>query len=614
MLRHPLFRFFSSLKLAVVVILSLSTVLAVATVAESLYGTRSSYVMIYGRGWFAGLLALLGLNVLCAALSRFPWKKHQTGFVVTHAGILTLLIGSWVTQKYGVDGNLPVYEGQTDNEVVLNDLSVRVAEAQGKVQNDFKVTEHPWRKTGDLMEIDLGAGRKLVAVEYLPRLVYEKTWEPSGIAGLGAPAIEIELFNSRFRVQEWLHVKEAENPAEINFGPASVRLEKFWNKEGEEKFSHDLVAKKAKLPSLGYVQVQHGGKTFRVAFEDGVRDWQKLGRAGFEVKIEKYFPYAVVENNQLINKGNEPLNPAAHILVRSPSGEQEKHTIFTNFPEFATLHQKELPKGHKPFGVRLSLILTTGKNVEAPTGQGELRFAQSADDKTLFYRSKGKAGDLKAQGAIKVGEATPTGWMDLQFTVKRWIPNAIEVEKPRYIPQISGTESNFLSGLRFEVRSDKARATASEEANHEFWLTEGASRTLALDGRDYLITYGKEKLPLPFVVFLDKFTMGTNPGTDKAATYESNVTVIDDQQSVRKSALISMNEPLVYAGYTLYQASYNLEEGKPPLSVFSVNRDAGRWVKYLGSILIVLGAALMFWMNPHYWSILLGGAKTRKDK
>ena len=70
------------------------------------------------------------------------------------------------------------------------------------------------------MAIDLGAGRKLVAVEYLPRLVYEKSWQPSGIAGLGAPAIEIELFNSRFRVQEWLQVKEAENPAEIKFGPA----------------------------------------------------------------------------------------------------------------------------------------------------------------------------------------------------------------------------------------------------------------------------------------------------------------------------------------------------------------------------------------------------------
>ena len=28
-----------------------------------------------------------GTNILCAALIRFPWKKRQTGFVITHAGL-----------------------------------------------------------------------------------------------------------------------------------------------------------------------------------------------------------------------------------------------------------------------------------------------------------------------------------------------------------------------------------------------------------------------------------------------------------------------------------------------------------------------------------------------
>ena len=84
--------------------------------------------------------------------------------------------------------------------------------------------------------------------------------------------------------------------------------------------------------------------------------------------------------------------------------------------------------------------------------------------------------------------------------------------------------------------------------------------------------------------------------------------------SARKQQLISMNEPLKYAGYTLYQASFSKEEGRPPLSIFSVNRDAGRWLKYLGSLTIVLGAALMFWMNPHYWAILFGGVKGKKEQ
>ena len=52
--------------------------------------------------------------VFCAAAIRFPWKKHQTGFVVTHAGIILMLLGSWLSQRGGVDANLPVFEGQSN--------------------------------------------------------------------------------------------------------------------------------------------------------------------------------------------------------------------------------------------------------------------------------------------------------------------------------------------------------------------------------------------------------------------------------------------------------------------------------------------------------------------
>jgi len=617
MFKHPLFRFFSSLKLAVCTLLTLSAVLAVATVLESIYGMRGSYILIYGTPWFAGLLGMLGFNVLCAAFSRFPWKKHQTGFVVTHAGIITLLVGSWMTQKYGVDGNLPVFEGQTGNEVILSDHLVKVSDVSGRNEESFPVRETALRAEGDLMKIDLGNGFSLVGVEYLPRLVAETTWVPSGVPGLGTPAVELELFNSRFRVHEWLAVKEADEPAAINFGPASVRLEKLWTNADHTRFRADAKPEKPKPKSKGLLQAQFQGASFRFALEEAMRSWQTLGKKGFEIKIEKYLPYAVVEDNQLKNKGPEPMNPAAQISVRNAAGVVEKHTIFANFPEFATLHRKELPANHKAFGVQLSLVMAGAEgSLQNAPGQGELRFAQTPDDKTLLYRSKGKLGDLKGEGIVNVGEPTPTGWMDLEFTVKKWIPYAVESEKPRYVEEISGNSANFFSGMRFQVRGEPGRGLTSDIPDSdgmEFWLTEGQSKAVSVGGRDYLVTYGKEKLLLPFVVFLDKFTMGTNPGTNKAATYESKVTVIDDAKGTRKSATISMNEPLVHAGYTLYQASYSLEEGKPPMSVFSVNKDIGRWIKYAGSLIIVLGAALMFWMNPHYWGKIFGFALGRKE-
>ena len=55
---------------------------------ESKYGGGAAQEWIYRSPGFAILLAFLGMNILCAALIRFPWKKRQTGFVVTHAGLL----------------------------------------------------------------------------------------------------------------------------------------------------------------------------------------------------------------------------------------------------------------------------------------------------------------------------------------------------------------------------------------------------------------------------------------------------------------------------------------------------------------------------------------------
>ena len=85
-----IYRFLASLKLAVFSIATLAATLAYATFFESWYGAGAAQEYIYRSPGFAILLAFLGMNILCAALIRYPWKKRQTGFVVTHAGLLDL--------------------------------------------------------------------------------------------------------------------------------------------------------------------------------------------------------------------------------------------------------------------------------------------------------------------------------------------------------------------------------------------------------------------------------------------------------------------------------------------------------------------------------------------
>ena len=96
----------------------------------------------------------------------------------------------------------------------------------------------------------------------------------------------------------------------------------------------------------------------------------------------------------------------------------------------------------------------------------------------------------------------------------------------------------------------------------------------------------------------DLLTIGGGSGgvavSNRAASYESEVLV----EGTDKQVKISMNEPLVHKRYTFYQASFQEDpQGRATASILSVNYDPGRWLKYLGSALIVLGAIIMFYFR-----------------
>ncbi|MGE3760091.1 MAG: cytochrome c biogenesis protein ResB, partial [Pseudobdellovibrionaceae bacterium] len=114
---------------------------------------------------------------------------------------------------------------------------------------------------------------------------------------------------------------------------------------------------------------------------------------------------------------------------------------------------------------------------------------------------------------------------------------------------------------------------------------------LFTDEAVYIVTYGNKRLDSGVEVNLDRFEIGRYQGTMRAAAYQSWVSVpgLGSQE-------ISMNEPMKHNGYTFYQASFQEDEsGRPTASVLSVNKDPARVEKYLGSLLIVLGSALLFY-------------------
>ena len=109
---HSAFRWCGSLAVAIFLMALLMILLGWATFVENKYGANVAQYAIYRSWWFDVLLTLFGLNVLCAMLARLPWRWRHIPFVVAHLGILILLIGCWVTSRYGLEAQLTVYEGE----------------------------------------------------------------------------------------------------------------------------------------------------------------------------------------------------------------------------------------------------------------------------------------------------------------------------------------------------------------------------------------------------------------------------------------------------------------------------------------------------------------------
>lgn len=106
----------------------------------------------------------------------------------------------------------------------------------------------------------------------------------------------------------------------------------------------------------------------------------------------------------------------------------------------------------------------------------------------------------------------------------------------------------------------------------------------------------KETLTLPFEVRLDSFAIVNYQGTNAAADYVSDITVIDKNQTVNViSGRVSMNNIFSYNGYRFYQTSF---EDDLQTSILSVNKDVwGISITYFGYVLFVI-SMIWFIVSP----------------
>jgi hypothetical protein len=96
LIRNPFFQFLASLRLALLLLAVIIIADAAGTIYESEFSAEVARAYIYEAWWFNIWLLILCVNLASVAISRRPWKRRHIGFLLTHFGIITLLVGAVV--------------------------------------------------------------------------------------------------------------------------------------------------------------------------------------------------------------------------------------------------------------------------------------------------------------------------------------------------------------------------------------------------------------------------------------------------------------------------------------------------------------------------------------
>lgn len=289
------------------------------------------------------------------------------------------------------------------------------------------------------------------------------------------------------------------------------------------------------------------------------------------LKITDYLPYA--RSSKKISK-DPSLKSGASVKIQLANA---------NVKQIETITQSRI---NKPAEISLGLLKihlghdykTAGRKII----EANEIYLQKLDSENVSYAFFDK-NQIKpyATGQMQIGQVMATHWMGLELRLLDYVESAKEEwdVKPANHPTPLTT-----AVVRVEYKNQKE------------WILLNDVVKIFDDNTAYLISFQNRRVQLDFPVRLIEFKIDHYQGTQKAKSYSSQVAAGNDLQL--QETLISMNEPMKYKGYTFYQASFQQDEqGQPTATVLSVNKDPGRAVKYIGSLILTFGIIWLFYQR-----------------
>lgn len=601
------YEFAASLKLAVTLIFSAATVLAVATFVESTQGLRAVHFGIYGTWWFTLLNALLATNIFCAAASRYPWKRHQTGFVITHIGLLTLLFGCLLSRRGGIDAQMPVMEDKANSIAFEDTAPIRLTivghgEPQpGSTVGTNEVTRiipfeggpFNWSDYKDLPLFYRFAHRDQGVVYDHDGIKIEVLDYYADSEEVDVPRLKLQLSSPQMPQMggDGREKKGPErwNPVELQVQPASEAMVSvrpfgradrqnvgggailFWLAGTAAEQRAFLESRPAgPLGPQGQVVLFAGGKKFPLNVEEQLGKRVTLGETGLEAEVTHFYKAAILKNNTAPEKleleefsgEGTARQPAVEILIHSRNEAEvarqpRRMVLLADLPDLSIQdHQDQV------FGSFWVPDEKTSEQLVRGEGTSRIDIIQGADEK-LYYRYWNRKEvvtiaelptDRERVDAFKMPIA------QLQMYVDRFVPS-LKPEK-RFLP-VKFDKDQLAVGA---TRAAHIRATVDGNTE-EFWLKGAPARLIESrpDPSEQRMVLGKGRMvalsiPLDYVdvgflVELHDFERKLDPGTSQPSHYSSWVRFLNHQTreplsgkpKEQDQVLITMNAPVDFS-------------------------------------------------------------------
>ena len=635
--RNPLFEFFASLKLAVVLLAVLIVAAIAGTIYESSFDAKIARAYIYGAPWFNLWLVLLGANLACSALSRWPWRKHHVAFLITHLGIITLLIGSLIGRIWGVEGTITLFKGDPPtNRLLVNEHQLRVHDVDGIVKGyPAEFLHHPPTPQHPRDLGLLASGARLQIVDYAPAI--EGKLNPKPVSGGGGPAVHFTIATAMMNqhLESWLLADDPDN-GKFSMGLANIELKRgiapsgpmeqnaaesrdpstslgmteleesifAFSKAPDEQIGHvrkgGSTGAKVRLTApengnKGQVIISTGDKeaTFDVA--ENVRRDVPIVNTPFSLRIENYWPDFRIENGKPSSLSDQPNNPA--VLV--------------------TIHGKGVPvtaAETNPHGSGKELAAKGGPPAMPAPGEETTNHLTLfvADAGTITYELASRKNG-KSSGKIDLNKPLSTGWADWQLAVDKTMASA----QPQmdFTPLKSGQAStasaaaaDLPDGVQVRVQQNGETVERWTPAGWQIAIPigQGTDSPRRTSPSPTMFVYGWKTVSLPIGLELLDFEVKRNEGSDSPAGFKSTLRVVTaDGETATGSCW--MNNPFSFPGnwwrtwtgltYKISQASWNPENLNQ--STVQILRDPGWLLKWIGSLLVVIGVFMMFYLQPY---------------